>query len=165
MGAGPTICAVTTSARAPVRANCAAYRSLPPSTAGAAIRHYALVPMESFPELHDLIWLFESDPSVEHEDLGYPISETTFTTQRGGWTVEVMIAPYMYTAELRLRQHGSDAVNLRMVEVVASVAVDRTHGSEALIVSFDRNSRLNALRLQLKPTVVVTFDTTPPWAQ
>ena len=121
------------------------------------------MPMDAYPPLDDLIWLFESGPEIEHEDIGWPASAATFTTTRGSWTVSVHLAPYMYTVEIRLSQGGKDLVRLAMKEVVSKVDVDRTHGIEALVVSFDRNSRLDALRLTLKPDVSVTFDTTRVW--
>jgi hypothetical protein len=119
--------------------------------------------MDAYPSLDELIWLFEVEPVVEYEDVGWPVSTATFTTIRGPWTISVDIAPYMHTVEIRLSQDGVEAVRLAMKEVVSTVALDRTHGAEALVVSFDRNSRLDALRLTLKPVVSVTFDTTRIW--
>jgi len=128
-------------------------------------RQYALVPMASWPGLDDLIWLFESDPEIKYEDLGYPASATTFTTERGGLSIRFMIAPYSYTVELQVLHGDSEVVALRMPEIVAAVDLDKAGGAEALVVTFDRNSRLNALRVQLKPRVSVTFDAQPPWAR
>lgn len=120
--------------------------------------------MASWPELHDLIWLFEAEPKIEFPDIGWPVSQATFVTARGSWRVICTIAPYVYTVDLRLGQGEEDVVRLRFPEVVQTVEVDRTHGVEALVVSFDRDSRAGALRLQLKPSVAVMFDAQPPWA-
>lgn len=119
--------------------------------------------MDAYPPLHDLIWLFETEPEIEYEDIGWPVSVGTFTTIRAPWTVSVTVAPYMYTVEIRLSQSGTEVVRLAMKEVVSTVSVDRTHETEALVVTFDRNSRLDALRLTLKPEVSVAFDTTRSW--
>ncbi len=120
--------------------------------------------MASWPELHDLIWVFEAEPEIEFADIGWPVSQATFVTARGDWTVICTIAPYMNTVDLRLSQGDEDVVRLRLPELVQMVEVDRTHGAEALVVSFERDSRAGALRLQLKPSVAVTFDAQPPWA-
>ncbi len=137
------------AARAPATRDC-----LIGVTPRRASRHYARVPLASWPQLHDLIWLFEAEPEIEFEDIGWPVSQVTFVTARASWTVICTIAPYMYTVDLRLGQDDEDVVRLRLPEVVQAVEVDRTHGAEALVVSFERDSRAGALRLQLKPTVV-----------
>lgn len=122
--------------------------------------------MASYPELHELIWLFEVEPTVEHEDLGWPVSRTTFTTMRGPWTVVCGIEPYMYSVDLQIRHEDAEVVSLRMPEVVESVAVDRTRGAEALQIRFSSRAEfLRGLRLQLKPNVSVTFEALPPWAE
>ena len=38
--------------------------------------------MSSFPELHELIWLFESEPTIPEENPGWPINPATFETER-----------------------------------------------------------------------------------
>lgn len=121
------------------------------------------MPIDAYPGLDELIWLFEVEPEVHHEDLGWPASAATFRTTRGPWTLVVEIAPYMYTVEISLRQNTNEVVRLAMKEVVRTLSIDRTHGIEALVVGFDRNSRLDALRLTLKPDVYISFDTTRIW--
>ena len=120
--------------------------------------------MSSYPELSELIWLFEAEPSVEYEDIGWPASEATFVTVRGAWTVTCTIAPYLYTVIVTLAQGDDDVVRLAFPELVHMVAVDRTHGIEALVVSSLRDSWRGAIRLQLKPSISVTFDAQPLWA-
>lgn len=63
------------------------------------------MPMSSYPELHELIWLFEVDPEIRDEDLGWPISEVTFTTRRGSWEIRCSIGVYDYTVGSRLSPH------------------------------------------------------------
>lgn len=60
-----------------------------------------LVPTSSFPELHELIWLFESEPTIPEEYPGWPIIPPTFETERGPWRVRCEIAPYDYTVTIR----------------------------------------------------------------
>lgn len=135
----------------------------PRSAAALQSRQSAWVPMDAYPALDDLIWLFEEEPTIAHGDIGWPASAATFATVRGPWAVSVTLEPYLYTAEIQLSQGGSEVVRLSMKEVVSTLAVDRTHGTEALVVGFDRNSRLDALRLTLKPEVSVTLDTLRFW--
>ena len=67
--------------------------------------------MASWPELHDLIWLFEAEPKIEFPDIGWPVSQATFVTARGSWRVICTIAPYVYTVDLRLGQGGRGATS------------------------------------------------------
>ena len=94
------------------------------------------VPMEAFPTLEDLFWLFEVEPKITEPDLGWPISAAICTTTRGPWKITVGIEPYLYTVGVVLSHQGVETVRLELDDV-ETVVVDRgTHGIEALVVTF-----------------------------
>jgi len=123
----------------------------------------ARVPMTSFPELHELIWLFESEPTIPEENPGWPINPATFETERGRWRVRCVIAPYDYTVTIRCQIEGEDAIEVNLLENVDEVKLDRTHEAEVLVVVCRTDSLLRPVRLQLKPRVHVVIETELPW--
>jgi hypothetical protein len=119
--------------------------------------------MSSFPELHELIWLFEVEPTLAEEYLGWPISAATFETERGAWRVRCVIAPYDYTVTIRCVIEVENAIEVDLLENVDEVKVDRTHDAEALVVVCRADSLLRPVRLQLKPRIHVVVETQLPW--
>jgi hypothetical protein len=119
--------------------------------------------MSGFPELHELTWLFEAEPTIAEEHPGWPIIPATFETERGAWRVRCVIAPYDYTVTIRCAIEGEDAIALDLLENVDEVRVDRTHDAEALVVVCRADSLLRPVRLQLKPLIRVVVETRLPW--
>jgi hypothetical protein len=119
--------------------------------------------MSSFPELHELIWLFESEPTIPEEYPGWPIIPATFETERGPWRVRCVIAPYDYTVTIRCQIKGEDAIEVNLLENVDEVKLDRTHDAEALVVVCRAGSLLRPVRLQLKPRVHLVVETELAW--
>jgi|RhiMetdeSRZDD1v2_1073273.scaffolds.fasta_scaffold166650_2 hypothetical protein len=121
------------------------------------------VPMDAFPTLDDLFWLFEVEPRIEEPDVGWPISAAIYTTTRGRWQITVGIEPYLYFVRVVLSHQGVETVRLELDEV-ETVAVDRgTHGIEALVVTFAPPSSLKPLRMTLKPVVSLALLTKRAW--
>ncbi|MEN9645153.1 MAG: hypothetical protein RL238_1822 [Actinomycetota bacterium] len=118
--------------------------------------------MSSFPELHDLIWLFESEPTIPEEYPGWPVTPATFETERGPWRVRCVVAPYDYTVTIRCLCEDQDAIEVNLLENVDEVRVDRTNGAETLVVTCRADSLLRPVRLQLKPKVHVVVETQLP---
>lgn len=119
--------------------------------------------MSSFPELHELIWLFESEPTILDDHPGWPIIPASFETERGPWRVRCVIAPYDYTVTVRCQIDDVEAIEVNLLENVDDVTIDRTHGSEALVVVCRADSMLRPVRVQLKPHVQITVETTLEW--
>jgi hypothetical protein len=124
----------------------------------------ARVPMSNWAAIEDLIWLFEVEPQIEHDDVGYPVSATTFTTTRGSTLVECTIEPYMNSVTLSCVEQGEQRVLLHLWAVVDEVAVDRGPGRETLVVSMVPELPFRKLRLELKPSVRLTWESVAPWA-
>jgi invasion protein IalB len=119
--------------------------------------------MSNFPPLHELVWLFESDPEVEDEDLGWPTSGATFRTTRGSWGVECTIEPYDHSVTVLCSLDDQDAVRLSFRQNVDMVTVDRTHDIEALVITFQPSALLWPVRFQLKPHVRIRVGNRLSW--
>ena len=127
------------------------------------MRHSDPVPMSSYPELHELIWLFESEPELLDEDLGWPISRATFRTSRGEGEVRCSIEVYDRTVELDCFLAGDPTMHLKIRQEVDSIAVDRSHDAETLLIRPQAGSQLGDVRLRLKPQVRLFAETVLPW--
>jgi hypothetical protein len=122
------------------------------------------MPMTTWPLLDELIWLFESDPVVEYEDLRYPDTATTFTTIRGTTEVECTVEPYMNSMSIRLSEAGEERLRLHLWGVIDGLVLDRVHGHEALVAILTEGSGFQELRLELKPSPRVSWSSEAPWA-
>lgn len=117
--------------------------------------------MATWPQLHDLIWLFESGPVVEFEDLGYPIAATTSTTIRGATEVECTIEPSTSSMSITLSEAGEVRLRLQLWGLVEGAVVDRTHEREALVATMSDDAGFDELRLELKPSPQVSWSSKP----
>lgn len=118
--------------------------------------------MEPVPAVEDLIWLFEAEPRGDSDEnwQGYwPYASVAFTTVRDDYTVEFSVNPGYEDAGLTLQRNGRPLATLTLTGV-ESVAVERLHGAEELVLRF-RDSKLAALRLVLKPRVSLSWGTVP----
>lgn len=120
--------------------------------------------MSTWPQLDELVWLFESDPSVEYEDLGYPTSATTFTSERGTTEVECTVEPYTNSLTVRLSDSGQERLRLHLWGLIEGLSLDREHGREALVVTMVPGSGFHELRIEMKPTPRVSWESEAPWA-
>lgn len=116
--------------------------------------------MSGWPELDELVWLFEADPTFEFDDWDYPTCATAFTTRRDAWTIDCVIEVFTGSLTIVLSQAGHEVVRLDLWGVVAGVVVDRTHGHEALVAIMSAESRMSELRLELRPMPSVSWT---PW--
>ncbi len=94
----------------------------------------------------------------------WPYASVSFTTVRGEYVVAFSVSPGSEDAALTLSRDDQQLVPLT-VSGVESVAVEKLHGAEELVLRF-REWRLAPLRLRLKPSVSVTWGTNlhPPEA-
>ena len=119
--------------------------------------------MKEFPTLDELYWLFESDPVLIDPDLGWPISEATWTTSRGEWKLTVTVGVYDRKVEITGELAGNLALHVKLDGVVEHLAVDRTHNMEGLTIAPGPNGSFHPARLTLKPTVFVDIENRHPW--
>ena len=122
------------------------------------------MPMATWPELDDLIWLFETNPVVEYEDLGYPVAATTFVTVRGTTEVECTIEPFMNSISITLSESGQERMRLHLWGLIDGLVLDRTHDREALVATINGDAGFHELRLEMKPSPRVSWSSIAPWA-
>jgi hypothetical protein len=111
--------------------------------------------MSSYPSLAELLWLFEADPEVQFPDPGWPASAATWTTRRGEFVVVCTISPFERCVQIDCDSGGETVVQIRLLDIVELVAIDRSHGIEALVVTCEPEAGLDPVRLQLKPHVSI----------
>jgi hypothetical protein len=111
--------------------------------------------MTSWPELHELIWLFESEPTVEYEDLGWPVSAAMFETSRDAWMIRCTIRVYDYSVEIQCSHDDGSSVAMSLRSVVEAIEVDRSSGSESLLIRSSAASGLAPV-----PALTVKLDDT-----
>ena len=120
--------------------------------------------MPSWPTLDDLIWLFEADPVVKHEDVGCPVAATTFTSTRGDTSIECTVEPYTDSLSIRCEEQGQERFRLHLWGIIDEIHVDRVHGREALVASIARALPFHRLRLEMRPAPLLTWESVAPRA-
>lgn len=119
--------------------------------------------MSSWPPLHELIQLFESDPVVD-DDRGYPVSATTFNSARGDTGIECTVEPYTNSLSIRCEEHGQERFRLHLWGIVDEIHVDRVHQREALVASMVSAVPFHHLRLEMRPAPRLAWESVAPWA-
>jgi hypothetical protein len=119
--------------------------------------------MSAHPGLDELIWLFEVEPVPLHDDVVWPAGSYTFTTQRASQEVQLTLDPLSDSVAVSLTVDGRPTVDLDLYLAVERVALDRTHGAEALVITPHRWSGLDEVRLQMKPHVHIAIQARRPW--
>lgn len=118
--------------------------------------------MSSYPELHELIWLFESDPTLDHDDLSWEFG-ASFRTQRGAWDVSCAIDVYGYSIEIEVFVDKKRVIHVKLNGDVDVLDVQREGGREVLSVKPRPDHDLREIRLQLKPHVSLITETVHSW--
>lgn len=113
--------------------------------------------MSAWPDLEELIWLFEAEPHFEFEDLGYPNAATSFRTTRGDTHVQCTIEPYLNSLTVRVLEGDEQRLRLHRWRTVERLVVDRVHGAEALVATIVPEVPSSELRLTLKPNPSVSW--------
>jgi hypothetical protein len=112
--------------------------------------------MKPFPEEHELIWLFESEPKLTDKDVIWYYNDLTFTIERGSDYVECVISPAYGEIKLRWSRDGVELVHLD-VKSVASLEVIKATDADLLKATFKEGNRLRPLLIRLKPSVWISW--------
>ncbi|QOV11856.1 hypothetical protein [Viridibacillus arvi] len=113
--------------------------------------------IETFPEMYELIDIFESIPEILDKDLDWYYNESTFVLRRDNEILEVIIEP----AINRLRLIWRDKKRIRMeldLEEVAGLVITKNNGEESIQVSFN-DSLMKDLIVKTKPYISVVWGT------
>ena len=113
--------------------------------------------MKPFPEDHELISLFECEPEVLDDGNPWFYNRLTFETSRGPDLVRCEMEPASEEVRLLWSRDDIEIVNLRLYWV-RRIQVEADRGVETFVCHF-REDRVSSLRLQLKPSVHLTWGT------
>ena len=115
--------------------------------------------MNPFPAEHDLISLFEAEPTLL--DIGVPwvYNHLTFETRRVEDHLVCEIEPASRHLRVTWERSGTELVRLDIFRV-AGLMVEAERGREALVATFG-DSQLSNLRLQLRPSLHVSWGNDP----
>jgi hypothetical protein len=124
--------------------------------------------MASFPDVDELIWLFEEEPVPDPPDevipgvgstdwrRDWPYTSLTFRTVRDDDEVEFGINPGYEWISIALTRSGRELFRVEAGQVQSVVVPERLHGREELHVFF-RPPGVEKLRLVLKPAVALSW--------
>jgi hypothetical protein len=113
------------------------------------------------PELADLTWLFEAEPSAAFPDLVWPIGLQSFRLRRGDREVLFSLDPLAGDAHTTLYAGGEEAASIGRLRRLARLSVIRRDGYEGLELWFT-GAKLEPLSLQTKPGIKLSWDVVPP---
>lgn len=119
--------------------------------------------MSSYPSIEDLIWLFEVEPDIQYEDLGWPQSDATFDSTRGAWRVSVLIDVYSQDLMIKIWHSGEIVVDVWFKRIVDRLAIDRSAGRECLGITFVDRCEMKPATLTLKPSMSLMAANRLPW--
>ena len=115
--------------------------------------------MNIFPDQHELISLFESEPTLADAKVPWTYNRLQFTRTIGDSTVECIIEPGYETLRFRWSQRGAEVMDLDL-RWVSGLTVEYKDGREALVAQFRDRSGVSPLRIQLTPSIHVSWGTT-----
>jgi hypothetical protein len=114
-----------------------------------------------FPDLADLIWLFEDDPTVKYPDLAWPVGLHSFKLRRGDREVLFSVNPDYGDAVISLYVAGQEMTYLGRLRRIETLTIEKRDEYEGLVLNF-AGSKLEPLRLQTRPVIRLTWDVVPP---
>lgn len=110
------------------------------------------------PELADLIWLFEDEPTREFDDLEWPVGLHSFRLTRGAQAVRFSLDPTAGEAYIGLSVGEHEHTYLGRLRRVDQVSVDRGPSDyEGLRIWFSSDTN-DPLVLQTKPRIRLSWD-------
>lgn len=112
------------------------------------------------PELADLIWLFEDNPTAELEDMSWPVGLHSFRLQRSNREVLFSLDPVSGEAYVTLFEAGDEIVSLGRLRKLEGLTVEKQTGQERLVLRFVEGQH-EALVLQTRPTIRLSWDVMP----
>ncbi|WP_328387437.1 hypothetical protein [Nocardia sp. NBC_00416] len=110
------------------------------------------------PDLVDLIWLFEDEPTRQFEDLDWPVGLHSFRLTRGARSALFSIDPTAGEAYISLYADGQEHTHLGCLRPLDRLSVDRSRSDyEGLRLWFPSGTN-EPLVLQTKPWIRLAWD-------
>ncbi|TDC57846.1 hypothetical protein E1281_03435 [Actinomadura sp. KC345] len=112
------------------------------------------------PDLADLIWLFEDEPSSEHEDMAWPVGLQSFRLRRGAREVLFSLDPTSGEAYVTMYEAGEETMSIGRLRRLESLTVEKRDEYEGLVLHFTSDA-LEPLRVQTRPAIRLSWDVMP----
>ncbi|WP_075024986.1 hypothetical protein K8Z49_27655 [Actinomadura madurae] len=112
------------------------------------------------PELADLIWLFEDEPTSDHEDLSWPVGLQSFRLRRGDREVLFSLDPTSGEAYLTMFEAGEETASIGRLRRLQSLTIEKRGEHEGLVIHF-ASEALDPLQLQTRPVIRLSWDVMP----
>lgn len=109
------------------------------------------------PELADLIWLFEDEPSNPDPYLTWPVGLHSFRLQRGDREVLFSLDPASGEVYITLYAAGYELASLGRLRQLEALTVVKREEYEGLELRF-QNAQHDPLILQTRPEIKLTWD-------
>ncbi|HLS47073.1 MAG TPA: hypothetical protein VK012_01050 [Gemmatimonadales bacterium] len=114
--------------------------------------------MRPFPDDAELREFFGSEPAVLDPAVPWDSNVLSFESMMGSDVLECVIEPAWHTLAVRWVRDGRELVYLDL-ERVTGLEVDRYRGRDSLVVRFEPALSRGQVRIQLRPSVHVTWVT------
>ncbi len=112
------------------------------------------------PELADLIWLFEDEPTPEDPDPGWPVGLHSFRLRRGDREVLFSLDPLAGDAYMSLFAGGQEVLQLGRLRRLETLRIVKDDGYEGLVLNFV-GGKLEPVSLQTRPVLRLRWDVVP----
>jgi hypothetical protein len=112
------------------------------------------------PELADLIWLFEDNPTGEDPDCTWPGGLQSFRLRRGDRTVDFSLDAFHGEVYITLYAGGHEIASVDRLRAVATLHIVKRDGHEGLELMF-ASGKHDPLFLQTRPEIRLHWDVTP----
>jgi len=104
------------------------------------------------PDLADLIWLFEDEPTSDDPDLHWPVGLQSFRLRRGDREVLFSLDPLSGEAYISLYVAGQEMMYLGRLRRIETLTIVKEDGYEGLALNFE-GYKFDPVRLQTKPVI------------
>jgi hypothetical protein len=112
--------------------------------------------VKPFPEEHELLALFEVEPTLLDAGIPWVYNTLTFASLRDGHRVECTIVPGYGELRVAWSNAAQSLVDIRLNQVEGlRVEIGKTR--EALVAEFSEKTGLGLLTIELKPTIRLTW--------
>ncbi|RSK26280.1 hypothetical protein EJF36_05075 [Bacillus sp. HMF5848] len=113
--------------------------------------------IDLFPEEHELIDIFESEPTEIDEDMPWYYNELRFYLKRNENVLEAIISPAI--SDIKLRWHNQKHILASLhLEDVKGIKIEKKDGTESLCIMFE-DLLVKDLIITTKPYISISWGT------
>ncbi len=112
--------------------------------------------MKPFPEDHELISAFESEPEILDPDVPWYYNALTFRGEREGIRYRIQINPANGEIGIEL-SNSSQTISTLQIDGVTEMTAQYNKAESLLIASFDEDDQRRLLKIRLKPHIAIEW--------